>query len=104
MHGRFINIINSEKPVVVDFYADWCGPCKQMPPILKEVKSELKENVRIIKVNVDKNPAIATHFQIRSIPTVIIFRNGEPLWTGVGLRPADEITAILKQQLNFKNQ
>jgi len=80
MNGRFVNIINSNKPVLVDFFADWCQPCKQMSPILKEVKSELKENVRIIKVNVDKNPAIATRYQIRSIPTVIVFKNGEPIW------------------------
>lgn len=104
MHGRFVSIINSDKPVLVDFYADWCSPCKQMPPILKEVKSELKENVRIIKVNVDKNPAIASHYQIRSIPTVIIFKNGEPCWTGVGLRPAHELKAALKQQLNVQYQ
>ncbi len=100
MNGRFVNIINSSKPVLVDFYADWCSPCKQMPPILKEVKSELKENVRIIKVNVDKNPAIATRYQIRSIPTVIIFKKGEACWTGVGLRPADELTNVIKQHLN----
>ncbi len=100
MNGRFSSIINSEKPVLVDFYADWCGPCKQMPPILKDVKTELKENVRIIKVNVDKNPAIATRYQIRSIPTVIIFKNGEPCWTGIGLRPANELKAVLRQHLN----
>lgn len=96
MNGRFQSIINSDKPVLVDFYADWCGPCKQMPPILKDVKSELKENVRIIKVNVDKNPVIASRYQIRSIPTVIIFKNGEPLWTGVGLHPASELKSVLR--------
>ena len=100
MNGRFVNIINSEKPVLVDFYADWCGPCKQMPTILKEVKSELKDNIRIIKVDVDKNPVIATRFQIRSIPTVIIFKNGQPCWTGVGLHTANELTSVLKQHLN----
>ncbi len=99
MNGRFLNIINSSNPVLVDFYADWCGPCKQMPPILKEIKSEFKENVRIIKVNVDKNPIIASRYHIRSIPTVIIFKNGEPCWTGVGLRPANELTSILKSHI-----
>lgn len=100
MNGRFVNIINSDKPVVVDFYAEWCGPCKLMPNILKEVKSELKENVRIIKVDVDRNPIIATKYQIRSVPTVIVFKNGEPQWTGVGLHPAQEIKSILLQHIN----
>lgn len=95
MNGRFLNIINSEKPVLVDFYAEWCGPCKLMPSILKEVKSELKENVRIIKVDVDKNPVIATRYQIRSVPTIMVFKNGEPLWTGVGLPQANELKTVL---------
>lgn len=100
MNGRFLNIINSGKPVVVDFYAEWCEPCKQVPPILKEVKSEMKNQVRIIKVNVDLNPMIATKYQIKSIPTVIVFKNGEPRWTGVGLHPAHEIKSVLRQQMD----
>lgn len=99
MNGRFLNIINSDKPVLVDFYAEWCGPCKQMSPILKDVKSELKDNVRIIKVDVDKNPMIATRYQIRSIPTVMIFKNGELMWTGVGLRLANELKTVLNQHI-----
>lgn len=99
MNDRFLNIINSDKPVLVDFYADWCEPCKQMPPILKEVKSELKDSVRIIKVNVDRNPMIATKYQIRSIPTVIVFKNGEIQWTGVGLQRANELTSVLRQHI-----
>ena len=100
MNGKFLNIINSDKPVLVDFYADWCGPCKQMPSILKEVKSELKENVRIIKVNVDKNPFIATKYQIKNIPTIIIFKKGKPCWTGVGLQQASELKSALKQHID----
>jgi thioredoxin 1 len=100
MNERFSNIINSDKPVVVDFYAEWCGPCKLMPNILKEVKSELKDNVRILKVDVDKNPILATKYQIRSVPTVIVFKNGEPQWTGVGLRPAHEIKSVLRLHIN----
>jgi thioredoxin 1 len=99
MNARFLSIINSDIPVLVDFFADWCQPCKQMAPILKDVKSELKENIRIIKVNVDKNPVIATRYQIRSIPTVILFKKGEPQWTGVGLRNARELNEIIRQHL-----
>jgi len=99
MNARFLNIISSNTPVLVDFYADWCQPCKQMAPILKEVKSELKESVRIIKVDVDKNPLIATQYQIRNIPTVMVFKNGEPQWKGVGVQPANQLKAILRQHI-----
>jgi thioredoxin 1 len=99
MNGRFLNIIKSDKPVLVDFFADWCQPCKQMSPVLKEVKSELKESIRIIKVNVDKNPVIATRYQIRSIPTLVVFKNGQPCWTGSGLRNASELNKIIRQHL-----
>ncbi|MCK3684098.1 thioredoxin [Maribellus sp. YY47] len=100
MIGKFNNIINSSRPVLVDFYAEWCGPCKQMPPILKQVKDELKEQVRIIKVDVDRNPQIATKYQIRSIPTLMLFKDGEPKWTGLGVRSADEIKLIVQAQID----
>lgn len=100
MIAKFKNIISSNRPVLVDFYADWCGPCKQMPPILKQVKDELRENIRIIKVNVDKNPAIATQYQIRSIPTLMIFKDGEEKWKGMGVRSAQEIKMLVQQQLD----
>ena len=97
MLAKFQNIINSSRPVLVDFHAEWCGPCKQMPAILKQVKDEMKENIRIIKVDVDKNPIIATRFQIRSVPTIMIFQNGETIWSGAGVRPAIEIKSILQK-------
>lgn len=96
MNAKFQNIINSKKPVLVDFYADWCGPCKQVPPILQQVKSDLKDGIRIIKVNVDKNPFIATKYKIRSIPTLIVFKDGIPQWTGVGVLQATEIKEVIK--------
>ena len=100
MIAKFNNIINSNRPVLVDFYADWCGPCKQMPPILKQVKQELREHVRIIKVDVDKNPNIATKYQIRSIPTLMLFKDGEAKWTGTGVRSVKEIILLVQQQID----
>ena len=100
MNPRFLNIINSKKTVVVDFYAEWCEPCKQVPSILKEVKSELRRNVKIVKVDVDKNPLIVSQFQVQSIPTVIVFKNGKPCWTGVGLHQAREIKSALLEHIN----
>lgn len=100
MIAKFKNIISSSRPVLVDFYADWCGPCKQMPPILKQVKEEFREHVRIIKVDVDKNPNIATKYQIRSIPTLMLFKSGEARWTGTGVRSVDEIKTLVQQQID----
>ena len=100
MIGKFKNIINSGRPVLVDFYADWCGPCKQMPAILKQVKDELREQVRIIKVDVDRNPNIATKYQIRSIPTLMLFKNGEAKWTNLGLCSVQEITKMVQNQID----
>ncbi|WP_321344204.1 thioredoxin [uncultured Draconibacterium sp.] len=99
MIAKFKNIINCKRPVLVDFYADWCGPCKQMPAILKEVKAELKENIKIIKVDVDRNPNIASKYQIRSIPTLMLFKDGELKWSGMGVRPAHEVKSIVEQYL-----
>nr|WP_321357261.1 thioredoxin [uncultured Draconibacterium sp.] len=99
MIAKFKNIINCKRPVLVDFYADWCGPCKQMPAILKQVKAELKENIKIIKVDVDRNPNIASKYQIRSIPTLMLFKDGELKWSGMGVRPAREVKSIVEQYL-----
>ncbi len=100
MSGKFNSIINSKRPVLVDFYADWCMPCKQVTPILKQVKAELKDQVRIIKVNVDKNPAIATKFQIRNIPTLILFKEGEVKWKVAGVRQKSEIEAVVRNNID----
>ncbi|MDX8340040.1 thioredoxin [Draconibacterium sp. IB214405] len=99
MIAKFKSIINCNRPVLVDFYADWCGPCKQMPAILKQVKAELKENVKIIKVDVDRNPNIASKYQIRSIPTLMLFKEGELKWSGMGVRPAHEVKSIVERFL-----
>ena len=100
MSRRFKSIIKSERPVLVDFYADWCEPCKQIPPILKKVKNNFKESVRIIKVNVDNNPFIASHYQVRSIPTLILFKKGDVQWTGVGIVDASELSSVISKHVN----
>ena len=95
----FSDMINSDKPVLVDFYADWCGPCKMMPPILKEVKSNLGDQVKIIKIDSDKETQLSQKYQIRSIPTLIIFKNGKVLWKEAGVKQASELQTILKQYI-----
>ena len=99
MIGKFNSIINCNRPVLVDFYADWCGPCKQMPEILKQVKEELKDQIKIIKVDVDRNPNIASKYKIRSIPTLMLFKSGEQKWSGMGVRSASEVKSIVEQYL-----
>lgn len=98
MNPRFLNIINTSNAVLVDFYAEWCIPCKDVTPVLKEVKKEMS-HVKIVKVDVDKNPFIATHYKINCLPTLIFFRKGKLLWTGEGVYDAEELKDILMHQL-----
>lgn len=100
MSWRFFHIIKSEKPVVVDFFAEWCEPCRQIPMVLKEVKAEMKRNIRVVKVDVDKNPLIASKYRIQHLPTVMVFQNGEPRWTRVGIVHASEIKSVLREHVN----
>jgi thioredoxin 1 len=95
MIRRFNRIVNSTRPVLVDFYADWCVPCRLMPPVLKEIKTQYKEHVRIIKVNVDRFPDIATSCKINNIPTVVVFQSGKIQWSGIGVQAVDDISIAL---------
>jgi len=83
--SKFLEFINQDKPVLIDFFATWCGPCQTMSPILKQVKDELGDEVTILKVDVDKNAAIASKFQVRGVPTFILFKNGKQVWKQAGL-------------------
>ncbi len=96
MKRSFNEIIDSEIPVLVDFHADWCGPCKMLAPILKQVKDEIGESVRIVKIDVDKNPSIASKFQVRGVPTMLLFKKGKQLWRQSGVLQKDEIVKIIR--------
>lgn len=93
--GNFSDIINQDKPVLVDFFAEWCGPCKMLAPVLKEVKDELGDSVAIIKIDVDKNRALAAQYQVQGVPTMLLFRNGKQVWRKSGALPKHEILRIL---------
>ncbi|MFY9242516.1 MAG: thioredoxin [Polaribacter sp.] len=93
--SNFSEIINQEKPVLVDFFAEWCGPCKMMSPILKEVKDELGEKVSIIKIDVDKNQALASKYQVRGVPTFVLYKAGKQVWRQSGMVQKGEILSII---------
>lgn len=93
----FKEMIQSDKPVLVDFTATWCGPCKMMAPILKEVKQEIGDAATIIKVDVDKNQHAAGEYQVQSVPTLILFKNGQPLWRQSGVIQKAGLVSIIKK-------
>lgn len=91
----FQEIINQEKPVLVDFTAAWCGPCKMMAPILEEVKSKIGDTARIIKIDVDRNPQVAAANQIQGVPTLILYKNGKALWRRSGVMSAKDLEKVI---------
>lgn len=93
--SSFSKIINQPKPVLIDFYAEWCGPCKMMSPVLKQVKDNLGDRVSIIKIDVDKNQELASKYQVRGVPTLMLFKNGKQLWRQSGVVQKDEIINII---------
>lgn len=95
----FEEIIQQDKPVLVDFFATWCGPCKMQAPILDEVKKAMGDQVSIIKIDVDQNQHVAAQYQIRSVPTIIIFKNGAIKWRQSGVFQATELERLLKENI-----
>ena len=100
MNAKFKEIINSNQLILVDFYADWCGPCKMMSPILQEVKGIIKDDVKIIKINVDQHQDLASHFMVRGVPTLMLFKTGKMLWRQSGVLSTKDLVAIIQNQLN----
>lgn len=97
MQSSFNDLINGNQLVLVDFFADWCGPCKMMSPILQEVKSIVKDQVKIIKINVDTNPELAAKFMVRGVPTLILFKNGSVLWRQSGVASKEDLVRLISE-------
>ena len=96
MKASFSEIIQGETPVLIDFFADWCGPCKSLAPILKEVKDDLGNGIKVVKIDVDKNQSLATQYNVRGVPTMILFKNGKQVWRQSGVVPKQELLHVIK--------
>lgn len=96
MKGNFKKLVSSAPLVLVDFYADWCGPCKMIAPMLKEISAEMGEKVKIIKVDVDRNNMLAAQHQIQGVPTLMLFKNGKQIWRQAGVPPKHQIVNLIK--------
>lgn len=95
--ASFADLTKSDQPTLVDFSAEWCGPCHMMKPILEQLKKEMGDGVRIIKIDIDKNPAIADRFNVRSVPTLALFRNGQVKWMQAGVRQVAELKSVIRE-------
>lgn len=95
----FNEMINGSKPTLVDFFATWCGPCKAMAPVLEDVKSKVGDSANIIKIDVDKNQELSARYNVRSIPTLILFVNGEAVWRAVGLQQGETVESKIREHI-----
>ncbi|MCU0351479.1 MAG: thioredoxin [Flavobacterium sp.] len=100
MNANFSAIINQNQLTLVDFYADWCGPCQMLSPILQDVKSDLGDLIKIIKVNVDQHQDLASEFMVRGVPTMLLFKNGKMLWRQSGVLSKKDIISVINQFQN----
>lgn len=98
----FSEIIKGDQPVLVDFYATWCGPCKMMQPILTETAGKVGDKAKIIKIDIDKNPMAASRFQVKSVPTLVLFQNGKIVWRQSGVVPAKQLVDVINKQAMAK--
>lgn len=99
MKGKFSTLIDSDQLVLVDFFAEWCGPCKMLAPILKEVKDEMGDSLKIVKIDVDKNQSLAGTYQVRGVPTMMLFKKGKQLWRQSGVVPKTELLQMVRSHL-----
>jgi len=97
--ASFNQILQQKVPVLIDFKADWCAPCKMMAPILKQVKQNFKDQIKIIKIDIDKNPDVAQKYTVRSVPTMILFKEGKTVWRQSGVIQANQIIAVVNSHL-----
>jgi thioredoxin 1 len=100
MATKFSEIINSDTPTLVDFFAEWCGPCKMMKPIFEELKAKLGTGITILKIDVDKSPKAAAAYQIQSMPTLLLFKNGEIKWRQSGVVSTKQLMQVVEQYAN----
>ena len=96
MKGKFSTPINSDQLVLIDFFAEWCGPCKMLAPILKQVKEEMGDSLKIVKIDVDKNQPLASTYQVRGVPTMILFKKGKQLWRQSGVLQKQELLDVVR--------